>query len=44
MPTEGLLRRSILINMPNSPIVANPHMDEKLPEGRDGILDWFLYP
>jgi hypothetical protein len=42
MPTEGLLRRSILINMPNTPIVANPHMAEELLEGRDGILDWFL--
>ena len=42
MPTEGLLRRSILINMPNTPIVANPSMAEELLEGRCGILDWFL--
>ena len=44
MPTEGLLRRSILINMPNTPKVANTHMAEELLEGRDGILDWFLQP
>lgn len=42
MPAEGLLRRSILINMPNTPKVANPHMAKELLEGMDGIVDWFL--
>ena len=42
MPAEGILRRSILINTPNTPEVANPHMAEELLEGADGILDWFL--
>lgn len=42
MPAEGLLRRSILINTPNTPAVANPHVAEELLEGMDGIVDWFL--
>ena len=42
MPAEGLLRRSILINTPNTPAVANPHVAEELLDGMDGIVDWFL--
>ena len=37
-----LPERFIIINMPNTPIVANPSMAEELLEGRCGILDWFL--